>query len=48
MVLKDNEAQKYYGGGKVAVVIGAAIAAIGTFILGFIDGYTNPKSCNAR
>lgn len=45
MILKDNEAQKYTGGGKVAAAIGVAIGFAVAFVLGIFDGYSNPKAC---
>lgn len=32
--------------GGIKAYVGAIIAGVVTFILGIIDGYSNPKSCN--
>jgi len=43
--IEEKELSQIEGGGfswGVAAVIGAAI----TFIIGVIEGYTNPKACN--
>lgn len=45
MVLSNEELTEVVGGGiKLGVAI--AIAAIVTFVIGVIDGYTRPLSCN--
>ena len=47
-LLREDECLDYVGGGKIGISLGAALSAFGAFILGFIDGISNPKKCNAR
>lgn len=47
ITLSDNEAIKYNGGGKISAGLVIIISAIGSFILGVIDGLSNPKACNS-
>lgn len=43
--LKNEELYSVEGGAIKWGVFGGIAAAI-SFIIGFIDGYTNPKKCN--
>ena len=47
-LLHEDECLNYSGGGRLSLAIGVTIAAFGSFILGIIDGISNPKKCNAR
>lgn len=47
-ILHDDECLEYCGGAKISMGLGIAISALGAFILGLIDGISNPKKCNAR
>jgi hypothetical protein len=47
-VLCDDECLSYSGGAKISLALSVALSAVGAFILGIIDGISNPKSCNAR
>lgn len=44
MILEEKELIKIQGGGKYSFLI--AIGAIGTFIVGIIDGILRPLKCN--
>lgn len=47
MVLKNDELINVYGGaGTKGVGIGIIIAALGSFIVGIIDGFLRPLACN--
>ena len=46
-LLREDECLEYSGGAKISIAFGAALTALGAFILGFIDGISNPKKCNA-
>ena len=47
MVLNDDETIKVVGGSSYkGVGIGIIFAAIGSFIVGIIDGYLRPLKCN--
>lgn len=47
MVLDNNELKNITGGSsKILWGILAAIGGIGTFLIGFIDGFIRPLSCN--
>ena len=48
VILKDNDTINYCGGAKISGGIALFIAAIGSFILGIIDGISNPKACNSK
>lgn len=43
-IINDIELNQIYGGSKV--VVGGIIIGIITFIIGLIDGYMRPLSCN--
>ena len=45
-ILDDKEAMKYIGGFKITKLAIALITGITAFILGVIDGISNPKRCN--
>ena len=45
-VLKANEAISYNGGGKITTGIAVIITGVVVFVMGIIDGLTNPKKCN--
>ena len=48
MVLKDDEAKNITGGGSGSKLgIGIILAALGSFIVGIIDGYLRPLKCNS-
>ena len=46
VTLSDNDSMKYIAGGKISIGLAVTLAAIGSFILGVIDGLSNPKKCN--
>lgn len=48
ITLNNQESISYYGGAKITASLAIALAAIGSFIMGFIDGFSNPKACNSR
>ena len=48
ITLNDNEMINCVGGAKITTGIVVIITAIGSFILGLIDGLSNPKACNLR
>lgn len=45
-VLSNEEMLEYNGGIKLYTGYVGIAAGVISFILGFIDGYTNPKKCN--
>ncbi len=45
-LLNDNEAMNYVGGIKISKAAIAIIVGVTTFILGIIDGLSNPQRCN--
>ena len=48
MVLNDKKLMMTIGGGSAKNVgIGIIIAALGSFIVGLIDGFLRPLKCNA-
>ena len=47
-LLKDSETKKINGGGQISAGIIVIITGLVSTFLGFIDGYSNPMSCNAR
>ena len=47
MVLNKNELECVVGGGSSGKIgIGIILAALGSFIVGIIDGYLRPLKCN--
>ena len=47
MVLNDIDTKKIIGGGTGKNIgIGIILTAIGSFIVGIIDGYLRPLKCN--
>lgn len=48
VTLSENESIKYSGGGKITAGLVIFITAVGSFILGIIDGLSNPKACNSK
>jgi len=48
VILDDNESINYSGGAKITAGLVIVFTAIGSFILGIIDGLTNPKACNSK
>lgn len=46
--LKDVEAKEYVGGVKFTSGFMILCTAVTSFLLGFVDGYTNPKACYKR
>ena len=44
-ILNDNEMMKYTGGFKITKTIAVLIAGLSAFILGIVDGLSNPKKC---
>ncbi len=44
-ILKDSEAMNYVGGFKITKVALAIIAGVTAFVLGIVDGLSNPKRC---
>ena len=44
-ILQENEMLEYKGGIKVTIGLVSIVAAVGSFILGIIDGLSNPKKC---
>lgn len=47
-ILKDKECLEYAGGAKFGIGLTAFFTAFASFVLGMIDGISNPKRCNAR
>lgn len=47
-LLHDNETKKINGGGQISAGAIVIITGLISGFLGFIDGITNPLSCNAR
>ena len=47
-LLKDKETRKIQGGGNVSAGFIVIMTGIISAFLGFVDGYSNPMSCNAR
>ena len=47
LVLTNNDLKNINGGG-ISFAVGALIVAGVIFIIGVIDGYVNPKSCNIK
>lgn len=48
ITLNDNDSIKYTGGAKITSSLVIILTAIGSFILGIVDGITNPKACNSK
>lgn len=48
ITLSDKESLNYVGGAKITAGLVMILAAVGSFILGLIDGFSNPKACNAK
>lgn len=47
MVLENQELKKTIGGGNGKKIgIGIIIAALGSFIVGIVDGFLRPLRCN--
>lgn len=47
MVLESNELMSIVGGASTKKIgIGVIIAALGSFIIGLIDGFLRPLACN--
>lgn len=47
MVLNENELINIYGGASTKKIgIGVILAALGSFIVGIIDGFLRPLACN--
>ena len=47
-ILSDKEAMNYVGGFKITKTIIAVIAGVSAFVLGIIDGLSNPVPCKGR
>jgi len=47
-ILNDNEAMNYAGGFKITKTVIAIIAGVTSFVLGIIDGLSNPQKCIRR
>ena len=47
-ILNDSDSMKYSGGAKITTGFIIFFSAIGSFILGIIDGLSNPKVCNSK
>lgn len=45
-VLNEQEMLECNGGAKLSAGVVGLVVGIVSFILGIIDGYTNPKKCN--
>lgn len=45
-ILTNEKMLEYRGGIKMSIGVASVIAAVGAFILGIIDGVSNPKKCN--
>jgi len=48
ITLNDSESIKYSGGAKLTTGLVLIVSAIGSFILGLIDGISNPKACRSK
>ena len=44
-ILNDKEAMNYIGGFKLTKTVIAILAGLSSFILGIIDGLSNPQKC---
>lgn len=42
-ILREDECLEYSGGAKFSIALGAALSALGAFILGVIDGQIKLK-----
>ena len=47
-LLKDKDTKKVNGGGQASAGFIVMITGLISAFLGFVDGYSNPMSCNAR
>lgn len=47
-LLKDKETKNIKGGGQISAGVVVIVTGVISAILGFIDGFSNPTSCNAR
>ena len=45
-ILNNENMLEYQGGIKMSIGLASVIAAVGAFLLGVIDGISNPKKCN--
>lgn len=45
-ILNEKDAMNYVGGFKITKTVIALIAGLSSFILGIIDGLSNPRKCN--
>ena len=45
-VLKQDELMNVNGGGSTLLTIASAIAGVGIFIIGGLDGFFRPLACN--
>ena len=48
ITLNDKETINYSGGAKISTGFVIFITSIASFILGIIDGISNPKTCNLK
>jgi hypothetical protein len=44
-ILNDEKAMKYVGGFRLTKTIAALIGGVAAFVLGIIDGLSNPRRC---
>ena len=44
-ILNDGEMMNYSGGFKITKTIIVLVAGLSAFILGIVDGLSNPKKC---
>ena len=44
-ILNEKETMNYVGGFKITKTIAALIAGLTSFVLGIIDGLSNPQKC---
>jgi len=45
-ILSDKETMEYVGGFKITKLAIAIITGVTAFVLGIIDGISNPQRCN--
>ena len=47
-ILNDKETMNYVGGFKLTKTVIAIIAGVTSFVLGILDGLSNPQKCIRR
>lgn len=44
-ILNDKKSMEYVGGFKITKTVAALITGLVAFVLGIVDGISNPKRC---